>query len=715
MDGNLSMGTSASPSPSQALPPLRKDLRLIAGGAEGENRGLWKIHDPLRQRFIVISQDIVDLLSQWHTGTVERLIERVRSRFGRELSSETVHEVVEFLSQNQLLHPQPGISRARAHQHRQSSQKSWWSRLIHGYLFFRIPLVRPDRFLRATAPLTSVFYQRSFWLLLAVLAAAGLVLVSHQWEQFVTTLPQMFNIAGLVAFALSLVIVKTLHELGHGYTAVRMGSRVASMGVALIVMMPVLYTDTTDAWRLDTRRQRVMIDVAGMAVEIIVAVFATLLWVFLPDGPLRYVAFSLASTGWVLSLLINLNPLMRFDGYYLFSDLLGIANLQERSFAMGRWWLRELLFGYGDEIPESAGISRRRLLVGFAFMVWIYRFFLFLGIALLVYHFFFKALGIVLFAIELAWFIVLPILREVRVWWQRRGQCGARTWITGLICLTLLALLVIPLPSTIRIPAMLSAAQQQYSFAPRPAQVSEVLVEEGQQVEQGQPLLRLISPLLEQELVSAMERARLLQSRLDRRSADRQDRSASLVLARELIMEQQTIDGLQAEREQLIVHAPLSGTVMQIGHELHVGRWVDATTPLVLVARPAQWKARGYINSHDLERVQLGDHGEFIDDSFRLDPLPARISYIAASASEVLDNWPLASIYGGRVASRMEDNAAWPEQAVFDISATIEDQAPLLQAPTELRGEIQIQGDRQSMAVRILQRIAQVLVRESTA
>lgn len=121
-----------------------------------------------------------------------------------------------------------------------------------------------------------------------------------------------------------------------------------------------------------------------------------------------------------MTLAINLNPFMRFDGYYLLSDWLEVENLQDRAFARGKWWLREKLFGLGDPPPEPFGEPLGKGLLVYAFGTWIYRFFLFLGIAVLVYAYFFKVLGIFLFLVEILWFIGLPIWRELQAWWKRK-------------------------------------------------------------------------------------------------------------------------------------------------------------------------------------------------------------------------------------------------------------------------------------------------------
>ena len=159
------------------------------------------------------------------------------------------------------------------------------------------------------------------------------------------------------------------------------------MGVALLVLFPVLYTDNTDAWRLTDQRKKLQIVLAGLMVEFHIALLALFSWTVVEDGPLRSAAFFLATGSLVGSLLVNLSPFMRFDGYYALADFLGMQNLQPRAFELARWQVRQWLFGLPENPPEPFPATKHYFLVFYSFATWIYRFFLFLGIALLVYFF----------------------------------------------------------------------------------------------------------------------------------------------------------------------------------------------------------------------------------------------------------------------------------------------------------------------------------------
>lgn len=205
----------------------------------------------------------------------------------------------------------------------------------------------------------------------------GLYLVSRDWVRYTHAFPHLFSLQGMAVFGMSLVIAKFIHELGHAFMAKRAGCRVQSMGVAFIVLFPLFYTDVSDAWKLKNRRSRLLIGAGGILAEVLLAVFALLVWTLLPDGPLRTAAFMLSSATWITTLVVNLNPLMRFDGYFLLSDFWRVENLQERAYALCRWRLREALFGYAHPAPHTWSPSMQRKLLIWGYASWIWRFFLF--------------------------------------------------------------------------------------------------------------------------------------------------------------------------------------------------------------------------------------------------------------------------------------------------------------------------------------------------
>ncbi|HEU5408545.1 MAG TPA: site-2 protease family protein, partial [Nitrospira sp.] len=182
----------------------------------------------------------------------------------------------------------------------EAAKSQWLMWLVHHYLFFQIPLLRPDRFLRATLPFVEWIFAKSTAWIIGAIGLVGFYLTSRQWDTFTSTMLHFFTPRGFVLYVLCLVIVKVFHELGHAYTATRYGCRVSTMGIAMVLMVPMLYSDTSDAWKLPSRRQRAAIGAAGMIVECSLAALAIFAWNFLDDDVARSLAFIMATTSLAL-------------------------------------------------------------------------------------------------------------------------------------------------------------------------------------------------------------------------------------------------------------------------------------------------------------------------------------------------------------------------------------------------------------------------------
>jgi putative peptide zinc metalloprotease protein len=505
-----------------------------------------------------------------------------------------------------------------------------------------------------------------------------------------------------------------LHELGHAFVAKMNGCRVPTMGVALLVLWPVLYTDVTDAWRLSSRRERLRIGAAGMGVELMLAAWATLAWSFLPDGPLRSACFLLATVTWVLTLAINLNPFLRFDGYYLLSDWLGVQNMQERGFALGRWRMREALFGLGLPKPEEVGPRLERRLVLYAYATWVWRFFLFVGIALIVYHFFFKLLGLFLMIVELAWFIGRPVWNEVKVWWGLRDRMKPTLNLAATLVVLggLVALLVVPWQGHLRAPAAIEARQAVGIFPPGPARLSEVLAREGQTVAAGDPLYRLENPQLAQEMRLAELELAALQHEILRRSVSTRASGEIGVLEEQLAETLADLRGLRAQSARLEIAAPAAGILVDVPRHLVAGRWLAEDAPLGRVVDRSAPRLVAYVTAEQLARLSPGAEATIYPDDLGRAPIPAVVETIEDVDIEVLDRPWLSSQEGGPLAVQPDETGALlPVQPLYRVHL-----APLdaRAAPAQvLTGTARIEAEAESVAARLWRTAASVVIRES--
>lgn len=712
---NAAPAAASNARPLPPLPDLRPDLALIAGSPSAEGEERWLIHDPLQQRFIQIGPVTYRLLQLWPQCTdAANLSKAMFSRYQIDVPPEDIATFAKFLNDN-LLTSDTGPQGWRGLHAKGTAKKSVFSQVLHNYLFFRIPLMRPDGLLRATLPWVAPLYTRAALICVLLIGVAGLYLVSRQWDRFLHTFQHFFSVEGMLAFGAALVVVKIAHELGHAYTAVRYGCHVPTMGVALILLAPLPYTDVTDAWRLKDRRQRLAIDSAGMIVELAVAACATFLWAFLPDGPMRSVAFMLATVGWAMSLAINLNPFMKFDGYYLLSEATGVENLQPRAFTLGRWRLREFLFGLGDPCPETTmSAAKCSGLAIYAWAIWIYRLVLFLGIALFVYHYFFKLLGIALFLVEIVFFIAKPILNELKIWWSMRKRLLARprTWLTLSATAALLVLATVPWSHSVSVPAILEVADTAQIYPPIAAIVEGIAVTQGQPVKAGQAIMTLASPELERQIEIAETELKLTRMRLARRTDDDIDREETLVLQDEQTALTSRIAGLRREEDRLVVRAPIDGQVLELNPGLHVGRWVSPKETIGLVGDATRASARGYLSEADLWRVTADTRGTFIPEMPTRPAAPVVVENISLAGVASIDLKELSSVYGGHLAAtpdKQDRHQPASGQYLIRFSQVGSEPGP----DRVVRGTVLLQGKAESYLSRIWRQVLSVGIRES--
>ncbi len=710
-------GPPSGPAEDVPVPPLRQDIELLEGRPQHSGEPTWMLFDPLRNQYFRLSRANFIFLSFWGHKTVEKVRAYSQARLKRPVGEDEVGELLKFLFANQLTDQPVQTGYRHFFDKATAGDKGWFGKALHGYLFFKMPLFRPARLLSLTWPFVGFLFTRSAAVLFTLLGVLGLYLVSRQWPAFQAQFVDLISFQGVLIYGASLVFVKICHEMGHAYMAHRYGLKVPIIGVAFLVLMPILYTDSSNAWRLNSRRERLMVDGAGIMAELFLASVATLLWVFLPDGSLRTVAFSVAAVSWVLSLLVNLNPLMRFDGYFILSDLMGFENLQSRGFALAKWKLREILFGLGLEPPEYLSPGLQRIVILHAWSTWIYRFFLFLGIALLIYTFFIKVLALFLFAVEILWFIALPIFREILKWWEMRAMIvhSRRSYVSLAVAVIGLVGFFAPLSTSVVIPAVLHAEQELDVYPPHHGQLAQLLVANGDVVTPGQRLAVINSPQLTLQINSTRKRIALLEARLARSGADVTELANRKVLESELAGEKGELDALVSRQEQLVIHAEMDGVVVDLKSNIHTGRHVGSRTLLLRVKSDGGVSVSGLAAERDLGRVDAGARGTFYADNLQLSAMPIILREISEAASAEFQFPSLASAYGGTVPEKMREGASGAPQiagSYYGVKARLDGVSPPVLDQTQ-RGVIRLDASPKSLASSVFERVSAVLRRES--
>ena len=700
-----------------ALPQLREELDLLPGPTLADGQPSWTLHDPVRNLFFRIDWPTFRLLGQWSLRDPDRIAAAASAGTTLELDAEDVAALAQFLTANQLVRPAGDAATApRLAERLARARAGPWKWLLHHYLFFRVPLVRPDRWLERWLPIALLFGSRLMFRLTAVVFAVGLFQVVRQWDAFAAQLVDIFSLEGLAAYAVAIICVKALHELGHAFTAKRFGCRVPTMGVAFVVLWPMAYTDTNETWRLTDSGQRLQIASAGILTELMIAAWATLAWGLLPEGPLRSAAFVLATTSWVSTLLINASPFMRFDGYFILSDALDMPNLHERSFALARWKLREWLFRLGEPIPEPMPERRLRWMIGFAWATWVYRLVVFVGIAVLVYQMFFKLLGIFLFLVEIAWFILRPMRMELDAWRVRRGRIlqSGRTWLSVLVAMGLVGLAFVPWPGRINASALLKPAEVWPLHAPAGARLDLLPFGDGDSVAEGTKLAVFHMPDPQMKRRTLLARIEQLRWQAEASAFDEQTRGRIQVAREALASALAELAAVEAELRDASPVAPFAGHFRLLDPDLQPGQWIARRERIAqLVRDDAPWTVETWLEDSAIGRVRVGDRARFMIDGATGAMISLRVRSIDRDASRALPRAELSVPAGGHVLVREKGGQLVPERAVYRVSLSVEDPEMLSAlAPYSWRGQLSLHVRADAPAWRYLKQAAAVLVRE---
>ena len=655
-------------------PKLREDLTLYPGPADKNGAPTWTLHDPARNQYFQIDWVAFEIISRLDFGNADEICDVIGEQTTLLVSLDDVDATLQFLADNELIYQYGYQDAGQLYSKHQRRNKNWFDLLLHGYLFFRVPLFKPDGILDKLLPKLNFLYGKRFYQITLAIFLLGLWGVFRQWDLFSTTLVDTFSIEGILGYAGAVLVVKVLHELGHAITAKKCGCRVPTMGLAFLVMWPVAYTDVTESWKLDSHRKRLMIASAGIVTELVIAAWSIFMWSVLPDGAFKSLFFFLGTTSIAGTLAINASPFMRFDGYFLLCDIVGMPNLHSRSGAYARWWLREQLFGLNDPVPEELNEGQRKFFLIFAYATWIYRLIVFFGIAVLVYNYFFKALGIALFLVEIWFFIAKPIFHELQFWRKRWSDIGPviRHKPAYYIALAAIVFLLIPFDIAINTQGIFKPAKSLNVLATQAAQVTKLPPVIGMQVKEGEQLIGLSVPELEKKIRQAQSKVDTYTRMFGSAGFDAKTVSQQPIYREQLISAQSELAGLMKEYGRLNRKAPFSGVIADVDPDLFLGEWVSKSSPLVTLIDGNNWVVDCYVEEADLRRLDLGNWGRFIPDAPGVGGVGLSVISIDKDATRILTEGTLSSVAGGEVLVRPQNNKLVPEHSIYRVRLKVD-------------------------------------------
>jgi putative peptide zinc metalloprotease protein len=563
-------------------------------------------------------------------------------------------------------------------------RRSVWLRNVRSPLSMQIPLLDPDRFLTRTMPLLRPLFSWAAligWLML--MTAAGMTIGQHWAELTDNIIDRVMATEGLLAMALCYPIIKVLHELGHGYTAKRFGCEVRQMGVMLLVLFPVPYVDASPSAALASKWQRAGVAAAGIIVEVTLAAIAALVWASAEPGLLRAVAFNVMVIGGVSTVLINGNPLLRFDGYYVLSDVIEVPNLAQRSIRYLGHQVERYVFRVPGIGRFNAAPYERFAMLLYAPTSWGYRLLVMLGIATFVAsHYFVVGVGIAIFTVVMG--LLLPLGKALwRVMLGQRyrlcrGRAAGLTF--GAIAVAAVAILAVPAPVHTTAEGVIWVPQEAIVRAGTDGFIRSVAPEAGTQVMPGTTLVVLEHPIAEAKLNVTAARVQELEAKYNAEWVD--DKIAAQVTKFELAGAKAALVREQYRISQQAIVAASGGTFNTVRPASDmVGRYVKDGEIIGYVTPSAGRIARVVVPQSDIELV----HGRLVDVLIRLadrhTDLASHVVRAVPAAETNIPSQALTTANGGTISTDPRDSkGAKAFERLFQFDLALPDGGPAASA-----------------------------------
>ena len=468
-------------------------------------------------------------------------------------------------------------------------------------LMVQIPLFNPDKIVARLTPALGWCFGwvgLLIWLLVCGVAVFEVALRGADfWPEQIAT----YSRWDWIWVGGTWMALKGIHELAHAIACKRLGGQVTSCGVLFLLFVPLPFVDVTSSWRMKKRWQRILIASAGMMAELFIAAIATILWMQSAPGPMRFHLANIAFAGSVVTILINANPLMRLDGYYIFSDGLELSNLygNGRQFVMSVW--RRLFFGPAYPIATSMDRPLLVMIYGFAAWCWSWTICVTLIVAALNIL---DGIGLVLAVFGgFAW-LGIPLARSTRMLVFDSGlQTGSR-WraaavATLLVCVIAAACAMLPAPQGVVAPAVVDFEPLAIVRADAPGFVDEWCVVTNQPVVVGQPLMRLknlqlIADLdsVKNQILAAELRSRALQSTGSVSAWQVEQESVTALRKRKMELEEMG--------RHLLIRSPMDGIVISDELESRLGSYVSAGETVCQIADVQSKQVTAFVRQADV-------------------------------------------------------------------------------------------------------------------
>lgn len=482
----------------------------------------------------------------------------------------------------------------------------------------------PDKTLTKMDPYLGWLFTRGFVIFSIALFVTAAYLLAGDWAQVRRDTLSLYTFSNKTAydiwvFWILLFCMGAIHEFGHGLTCKHYGGDVHQMGFLLIYFTPAFFTDTTDIMLFDRIGRRQWVLFAGIWVELVLCGLSAVVWSFSPPGSvINDLAYKLMLLSGVQSALLNLNPLIKADGYYVLAEYLRIDNLREDSFIYLRAWARKYLLRDDIDLPPSTR-RLRRIYMTFGLTAVVYSTSLLVLMLVFAKNVFVSKFGNWGYVVTLA--VVYYFSRkglkkgwhQLRAWWREKKEAYMAWKMTrgqqvGAVVLAVL-FLIPPIPTRVASEFVLEPGSDAHVRSEVSGVVRQVFVRQGDAVSAGQTLAVLSDPNVEAEAKRLSQQLAMAESALRAGQARPWSAELSASIQEERRLKQESAVAL-ARVAALTIRSPFAGVVTTPTPDQETGGYLSAGDEFCEVADRSMMKARILVRDLALEDIHAGSRAQ---------------------------------------------------------------------------------------------------------
>jgi len=628
------------------------------------------------------------------TSTVQALWDRACESGGDDVP--TQNELVELLSQlhaQDLLQSDVTPDAAELFDRFRKRRQLRWKQMLMNPLSIRIPLIDPDLFLTRWVHRLAWMFRRPGMLLWLAVVIPAVILAAQHWRDLTENLSDHVLAAhNLLLLAFVFPAVKAMHELGHGFATKVWGGTVHEMGVMFLVFAPIPYVDASASSTFQSKHQRAVVGAAGMLTEVFLAALAMYVWLLVEPGLVRAIAFNVMFVAGVSTLLVNGNPLLRFDAYYILTDLLEIPNLAQRGQRYLKYLSDRYLFGASDIEPPNETIAERRWLFAYTVSSWFYRIWLTISIILFVANEFF-IFGVLLAIWGAVAMFGMPIWKSVKHLLEspslQRSRSRAIKTALGILVAIVLFVGLVPMPLRTTAEGVVWLPEQALVRSGVSGFFERWIVAPGSYVSRGTALFVMHDPQLQTDLAAAQ--ARVAEATTRYHATQFRDLAKAELALQQLEHEKRVLARISERFDRLTVYSEAEGQLTALRPQDMAGKYLRQGELIGYVLDRQKFLARIVVTQEDIDLVQtrLKRVDLRFADSINA-TYPVSVVRQVPSGSDELPTAALSPSGGGKIPVDPKDtNRLKTLQRVFLFDLTLPDDAK----PNAFGGRVYVRFD----------------------